>query len=105
MRFLNSLITIEFAFQFILEKHIKNIAVGNSPHAVLHGENLSPCFLRTYIFSTIFSEKEWLKVEEIRIMNWSNPNKSGNSEEMCFIYIMIKKLKKWNYGLSLWSSS
>ena len=105
MRFLNSLITIEFAFKFFSEKHIKSIAVGYSPHAVLHGENLSPCFLRTYIFSTIFSEKELLKVEEIWIMNWSNPNKSENSEETSFIYKMIKKLKKWKYGLSLWSSS
>lgn len=29
-------------------------------------------------------------------MNWSNPNKSGNSEEKSFIYIMQKKSENVN---------
>lgn len=33
-------------------------------------------------------------LEEIWIMNWSDPNKSENSEEKSFIYIMLKKFLK-----------
>lgn len=55
--FLN-LIIIEFTFKFFLEKYIKNIALGSSPYTVLHGEKLFLCFLRTSIFSIIFSVRD-----------------------------------------------
>lgn len=49
---------IEFTFKFFLEKYIKNIALGSLPCTVLHGEKLFLCFLRTSIFSVIFSVRD-----------------------------------------------